>query len=309
MSATAAGTWVIATEEKRLAAMVRAARALGGTVTVVAVGPRALADVASAAGPDDVLWLEPADAEPVEAHAARVAAAAADAAPRTLLATVEPGARALLGAAAVRLGAAVVPGVLSLRTEGEGVVVECSAAGGAAIATLACPGPLAALFAGDDDVTAAAAPSAPVRVLDDGTAPADLRVVGRAASGRSAGVRDAERVVSVGRGLKAKADLALVESLASTLGAEVACSMPVAEDLGWVAKERYVGRSGQHISPRLYVALGISGTPQHMEGVREAKVVVAVNNDPAAAIFRTADYGVVGDLYDVVPALVAALSS
>lgn len=308
MSEASTGTWVIATTDKRLPAMVSAARALGGVVTVVAVGSRELADAASATGPDEVLWVEPGATEPVEAHAARVAAAAAEASPRTLLATVDPGARALLGAAAVRLGAALVPGVLSLRAEGDGIVVECSAVGGGVVATLAVAGPLAALFTGDEDVPEAGAP-APVRVLTDGAAPADLRVAARVTGARSAGVRDADRVVGVGRGLKAKADLALVEGLAAALGAEIACSMPVAEDLGWVAKERYVGRSGQHISPRLYLALGISGTPQHMEGVREARVVAAVNSDPAAAVFRTADYGIVGDLYEVVPALVAALSS
>jgi electron transfer flavoprotein alpha subunit len=225
-----------------------------------------------------------------------------------LLATVDAGARVLLGAAAVRLGAALVPGVLSLRTEGDGIVVESSAVGGAVVATLVAAGPLAALFAGDDDVLPPGT-TAPVRTLTDDVAPADLHVLGRVAGGRSTGLRDAPRVVGVGRGLKAKADLALVEGLATVLGAEIACSMPVAEDVGWVPKERYVGRSGQHIAPRLYLALGISGAPQHMEGVREAKVVAAVNSDPAAAVFRTADFGIVGDLYEVVPALVAALTS
>ena len=250
MRDASAGTWVIATTGKRLPAMVRAARALGGVVTVVAVGPRGLADAAAATGPDEVLWVEPCATEPVEAHASRVAAAAAGAAPRVLLATVDPGARALLGAAAVRLGAALVPGVLSLRAEGDGIVVERSAVGGAVVATLVAAGPLAALFTGDDEVPEAGA-SAPVRVLADGAAPADLRIAARVTGARSAGVRDAARVVGVGRGLRAKADLALVEGLATALGAEIACSMPVAEDLGWVAKERYVGRSGQHIAPRL----------------------------------------------------------
>ena len=83
--------------------------------------------------------------------------------------------------------------------------------------------------------------------------------------------------------------------------------MPIADDFGWVAKERYIGRSGQHIAPRLYLALGISGTPQHLEGVRDAKVVVAVNSDAEAHIFKRADYGIVGDLYEVVPALRTAL--
>ena len=90
---------------------------------------------------------------------------------------------------------------------------------------------------------------------------------------------------------------------------EIGCTMPVADDLGWLPKDRYIGRSGRHIAPGLYLAVGISGAAQHMEGVRDAKVVAAINNDPEARIFRTADYGVVGDLYEVVPALIDALDA
>jgi len=122
------------------------------------------------------------------------------------------------------------------------------------------------------------------------------------------GLAGAASVVSVGRGLRARDDLAMVEQLAQVLGAQIGCSMPVADDLGWVPKDHYVGRSGQQVSPRLYLALGISGAPQHLEGIRGAKVVVAVNSDPQAPIFRRADYGVVGDLYEVVPALIDALA-
>ena len=113
----------------------------------------------------------------------------------------------------------------------------------------------------------------------------------------------AEAVVAVGRGLKAREDLALITDLAAAMGAELACSRPLAEGVDWVAKERYVGISGQHITPRLYLAIGISGQLQHMVGVRGAGVVVAVNKDKDAPVFRQCDYGIVGDLYQVVPAL------
>jgi electron transfer flavoprotein alpha subunit len=169
--------------------------------------------------------------------------------------------------------------------------------------------PLAGLFAGEDVPTPAGATPAPIERIDAG-GPADIRIESsEPVDGADAGVNDAERVVAIGRGLKAKADLALVEDLAAALGAEIACSMPIADDFGWVAKERYVGRSGQHISPRLYMAIGISGAPQHLDGVRDARVVVAINADPEAHIFGRADYGIVGDLYEVVPALRAALAT
>jgi electron transfer flavoprotein alpha subunit len=126
--------------------------------------------------------------------------------------------------------------------------------------------------------------------------------------GGASGLDDAERVVSFGRGVKAKDDVALIGSLATALGAELACSMPIADDLGWLDKSRYVGRSGNHIAPNLYLAVGIAGAPQHLEGVRGARVLVAVNNDPDARIFHSADYGIVGDLYEVVPALIAEIT-
>ena len=173
--------------------------------------------------------------------------------------------------------------------------------------TVAARDAVAGLFGGDDVPTPAAPHEAPIETLGAG-GPIDLRIDStRPVIGANDGVTSAERVVAVGRGLKAKPDLALVEAVGATLGAEIACSMPIADDFGWVAKERYVGRSGQHISPKLYFAVGISGAPQHLDGVRDARVVVAVNADAEARIFHRADYGIVGDLYEVIPALQAAL--
>ena len=297
--------WILATDQHRLAAMVGAARGLGGRVTLAVVGCRPLADAAAAVGPDTVAWVEADDSTPAEAYASSLATAVAHAAPRVVAALATPEGRALLAAAAGALGAALVSGMTSMAAEGETVVVERVDLGGRVTELLATNGPLAALFGGGDEETPRGA-GAPVERLN--IAPAALRIEGTSpVPGAHGGVSTAARVVSVGRGIKAKADLSIVEGLAAALGAEVACSMPIADDFGWVAKERYVGRSGQHIAPRLYLALGISGTPQHLEGVRDAKVVVAVNSDPSAHVFRRADYGIVGDLYEVVPALLTAL--
>jgi electron transfer flavoprotein alpha subunit len=117
----------------------------------------------------------------------------------------------------------------------------------------------------------------------------------------------AHRVIGVGRGLKAREDLALIEELAGAAGAEIACSRPVAEGLNWMGKDRYIGSSGARISPQLYFAIGISGQLQHMVGVTGAETIVAINADPNAAIFKQTDYGLVGDLYQLVPAITAAL--
>lgn len=300
------GAWVLATEPALLGPMVRLARAVGD-VTVVAVGPRALSVSAAAAGPDRVLWAELGD-RPAEAFAAAVGELAAAQSPDLLLAAGSPAARVLLAAAAVGRGAALVGGVVDVSRDGTGLAVERRALDGAVLETLVVAGPLAGVVAVDDEEPAPGVAAMEITGIDLG-AGADVVALGRAAVGGASGIGDADRVVAVGRGLRSKADLELVGTLTTALRAELACSMPVADDLGWVPKERYVGRSGQHIAPRLYIALGISGAPQHMEGVRDAGVVVAVNADPAAPIFRTADLGVVGDLYEVVPALVEALNA
>jgi len=120
----------------------------------------------------------------------------------------------------------------------------------------------------------------------------------------------AHKLVSVGRGFRAKADLKLAEDLAGALkDAELACSRGVAEDDHWLPLERYVGISGQIVKPELYLAVGLSGQVQHMVGCRESKVIVAINNDERAPIFEAADYGIVGDLYQVLPLLTAALKN
>ena len=116
----------------------------------------------------------------------------------------------------------------------------------------------------------------------------------------------AERIVAVGRGIKGQEHLKLVEDLATALGAEVAASRPIC-DAGWLAMERQIGSSGQTVAPKLYLALGISGAIQHVVGMKGSKTIVAINKDSEAPIFEVADYGIVGDLFEVVPAMVAAL--
>ena len=119
-------------------------------------------------------------------------------------------------------------------------------------------------------------------------------------------LNQADRIVAVGRGIKAQEHVALIARLAAALGAEVGASRPIC-DSGWLPMERQIGSSGQTVAPRLYVAVGISGAIQHLVGMKGAGTIVAINKDPDAPIFEVADYGIVGDLFEVVPALIAAL--
>jgi electron transfer flavoprotein alpha subunit len=116
----------------------------------------------------------------------------------------------------------------------------------------------------------------------------------------------AERIVAVGRGIKSQDNLPLAQNLAKAMGAEVAASRPIC-DSGWLPMERQVGSSGQTVAPRLYVALGISGAIQHLVGMKGSRTIVAINKDADAPIFEVADYGIVGDLFEIVPALTAEL--
>jgi electron transfer flavoprotein alpha subunit len=116
----------------------------------------------------------------------------------------------------------------------------------------------------------------------------------------------AERIVAVGRGIKSQDNLPLAQNLAKAMGAELGASRPIC-DSGWLPMERQVGSSGQTVAPRLYVALGISGAIQHLVGMKGSRTIVAINKDADAPIFEVADYGIVGDLFEIVPALTAEL--
>ena len=116
----------------------------------------------------------------------------------------------------------------------------------------------------------------------------------------------AERIVSVGRGIKGPEHLDMVRELAEALGAEVAASRPICDN-GWLPMDRQIGSSGQTVAPKLYLALGISGAIQHVVGMKGSRTIVAVNKDPEAPIFELADYGIAGDLFEIVPAIISAL--
>jgi electron transfer flavoprotein alpha subunit len=125
-------------------------------------------------------------------------------------------------------------------------------------------------------------------------------------STRAVDLSAAEIIVSVGRGIREAENIPVVQKLADALGAELAASRPICDN-GWLPMERQVGSSGQTVAPKMYVAVGISGAIQHLVGMKGAKTIVAINKDPEAPIFEVADYGIVGDLFQVVPAIIEAL--
>ena len=120
-------------------------------------------------------------------------------------------------------------------------------------------------------------------------------------------ITDAEVLVSVGRGIEDEENLSIIEELADSLGATIAASRPIVDN-GWLPKGRQVGQSGKTVEPSVYIAIGISGAVQHIAGMQESDIIIAINTDPNAPIFDIADYGIVGDLFDVVPSLTEELT-
>ena len=133
-----------------------------------------------------------------------------------------------------------------------------------------------------------------------------LTVADRTVASGKVALPEAEIVVSAGRGMKGPENWGMVEELATTLGAATACSKPVS-DIGWRPHSEHVGQTGIQVNPNLYIAIGISGAIQHLAGVSASKTIVVVNTDPEAPFFKAADYGIVGDAFEVVPKLTESL--
>ena len=160
-----------------------------------------------------------------------------------------------------------------------------------------------------DSLEAAFGDPAPVETFSPSLDAAQIRQQPEAPfreAARAVDLTAAEIIVAVGRGIGEESNISVVEELAKVLGAEMAASRPIC-DAGWLPMERQVGSSGQTVAPKMYVAVGISGAIQHLVGMKGSKTIVAINRDANAPIFEVADYGIIGDLFEVVPALVGAV--
>lgn len=298
--------WAVVADDMNAASVVGAALQTGAPVRGIVVGSRELADKVASLGVSKVSWFN-TETVLAESYASAVSKLAFEA-PQALFAADEATARVIVGNVAANLNAPTATLVTSVRLSGEQAAVEHQAAEGAAIKVLTAPVPVACIIAdggAEAEVTSAAeVEEMPVEASDQLVALAVHEEEGGGVS-----LATADRVVSAGIGVGVKENLALVENLAEALGAESACSLPLCDNYHWYEHGRVVGSSTQKISPRFYLACGVSGQPQHMMGVRGAKTIAAINNDPEALIFREAKFGILGDLKEVLPALTQAVKN
>ncbi len=215
--------------------------------------------------------------------------------------------KSIAGRVAVRLNASLVSGVNSLPTNDGEFLINKSVYSGKAIATYKLTNEYKVLtLMGNTIQPASIGSTITAEPIDIEVMSPKIKVINKSTQTGITPLPEAEKVVSAGRGMKEPGNWGIIEELATTLGATTACSRPVA-DIGWRPHHEHVGQTGVAIRPNLYIAIGISGAIQHLAGVNNSKTIVVINKDPEAPFFKAADYGVVGDLFEVVPKLNEAL--
>jgi len=289
------------------------AKGTGSTVTVISIGEVAEAELASLAqyGADKILNVnaEKLKAFVNQAYAAVIAEAAKAEDAKVIVMSNSFSGKGLAPRVAVKLEAGLVEGAIALPDMSNGFTVRKTAFSGKAFADVQLTSDRKVITLIPNAYKVAENPK-PVNIVPFSPAMKEtdflamVKEIVRAADKIS--LPEAELVVSGGRGLKGPENWGMIEELAGLLGAATACSKPVS-DAHWRPHEEHVGQTGISISPNLYIAIGISGAIQHLAGVSSSKVIVVINKDPEAPFFKAADYGIVGDAFEVVPRLIEAV--
>jgi len=298
---------------------IAAAQQAGGPVTVALLGSSvdAVAEELAAAEAQEVIAVDaPALGDyTADGYVAALAALIGQENPERVFFAHTYQTRDFAPALAARLGRALITDVTAIRDDGGALVFVRPVFQGKLTADVAAEGPAPQLVTVQigayraDAVRRGASPAA-VRQAGITVDPSAIRQKPEAPfkeAKQAVDLSQAERIVAVGRGIKGQEHLRLAEDLARALGAEIAASRPIC-DSGWLPMDRQIGSSGQTVAPKLYIALGISGAIQHLVGMKGSRTIVAINKDPEAPIFEIADFGIAGDLFEVVPAMIAELN-
>ncbi|WP_028766816.1 FAD-binding protein [Shewanella fidelis] len=306
--------WVFSDIASRLPEMIAAGAALGEKVSAFIIGTESEITAAYTLGATNVYYLGEKDSQKITedySHTIAQVIAANSENSLVLLAPTKRG-KALASKLGVQLQAGVVNDVTEINVE-NGVHAKHMAYGGLAIAEEKINSQIAIMT-----LSSGLYEALPVDPSSTGEAvnvtfveptTSITCVERRAKQGESVDLGKAKRVIGVGSGIGSQENLQVANELAALMGAELGCSRPIAETEKWMERERYIGVSGVMLKPEVYLALGISGQIQHMVGALGSQTILAVNKDKNAPIFQYADYGIVGDINKVMPALISALKA
>ncbi|MBM4764581.1 FAD-binding protein [Bacillus sp. B15-48] len=288
---------VFAEKTSTLIELSNGARQLGDCVEAVVIGE---VDPSFA----DKVWSIPAQADAMlEDYTETIASLVEKEKPNFLL--VEPTKRCklIVGRLAAMLGASVITDVSELTKDGE---AKRMVYGGSAVRKekAATATAIVTVGAGVFEESEAVKGTGEVETVDFVEPAFKFKVIGKEQKPKaSVDLTKAKRIVGVGRGIAKEEDLKMIQDFAAAIGAEVGCTRPIADAEKWMPHETYIGVTGLMLSPDVYIAFGVSGQTQHVVGINQSKTVIAINKDKNAPIFKYADYGLVGDLYKVAPAL------
>ncbi len=286
---------------------------LGGEVVAVLGGAANVGLAAQLGAADRVLHLADGalDRYSPDAYEAALRAAFAERAPRLIVVPNTTVGMDLAAGLAALLGLPLAAYCVGLAADGDAVVATCQIYGGKILAEVALAGPgVVSIISGSYHAADGRTEGTPqIETVTRAPAAPRLRLVDYSvAESGDVDITKQAVLVSVGRGIGGPENLEIAEALASALGGVVSASRPVT-DAGWLPKTRQVGKSGVTVKPKLYIALGISGAPEHLQGMKDSELIVAINSDPGAPIFNVAHYGIVGDVLEVAPALTEKLAA
>jgi len=302
--------FVISDQTDALEELCFGAKKLAEKVTAVVFGDQAAAESAAVYGADAILYC-PIDSCAPEDYCKAIATEIKKSSQAVVMLSNTIRCRCMAGKIGVYLDTAVLTAVSEITLDDEGLLYKRTVYGGAAMRCEKFKSPYGVITVAGGvfgDVDATLPPTAEISVISG--APQDsLKCIAHNEK-KEGGVNlaAAKRIVDVGRGLAAQEDLDMCRKLASLLDAEVGCSRPVAENNKWMPKNNYLGMTGVVVRPDLCFLLGVSGQVQHIAGIDKSKVIVAINKDKNAPIFKNVDFGLVGDIYKAVPALIEKLS-
>jgi electron transfer flavoprotein alpha subunit len=305
--------WVLAEKQSVLAQLCTGARQLGEEVSAVFIGTKEEAELVIPMGADVVYWLgESKPGTLLEDYIKTISELLKKERPDLLMVQPTKRGKLMAGRLAASIGTSVLVDAAEITFDSK-IQVKHMVYGGAAFRTEQALTATTIATVGAGLFTALpedASRQGTIVTVDFVEPDSKVKLLEKKSKESSAvNLSAAKRVVGIGRGIANQEDIKLAEELASQLGAEVGCSRPIAEGVNWLPTERYIGVSGAMLKPEVYFAVGISGQVQHMVGVNQARVIVAINKDKAAPIFKQADYGIVGDLYKVIPLLVEKLKN